>query len=235
MGERVRELMRAFDGRALDWRIALGAGFASAPKGHLSVYREASREELHRIVREGIVVPPPEFRHPEMRAEMELLDKHRPARMMRRGVSRLHATYATPTPETPRLSFRKEHFVLEMKVDPTESFVGDMDFITCLIPFITAARNGLEKYEGAFSKYWDSVIPLADFKKHYEQVGTGDGEHWVRREGAPAKLPQSYFAPEILVMTPMISQRHVRVVGHEKSAGGHAEQYDDEGYPYEGY
>ena len=217
MGERVRGFLHAFDGRTLDWHVALGAGFASAPKGHVSVYREASREELHRIAQEGIAVPPPELRHPDMRAEMELLDRHRPAHILRKGISRLSAIYAVPTQETPRLPFRKEFFVLEMKVDPKESFVGDMDFITCLIPFIGASRTGLDKYAGAFTKYWDSVIPLKDFHKHYRRVPTGDGDHWIAKPGAPKRLPSSYFAPEILVMSPLISQRDVRVVGHEQA------------------
>lgn len=230
MGERAREFFHAFDGRTLDWRVALGAGFALAPKTHVSVYREASRDELHRIAREGLSVPPPEFRHPEMRAEMELLDKHRPAHITKRGVSRLNAIYAVPTPETPRLSFRKEYFVLEMKVDPAESYVGDMDFITALIPFIGASRTGLDKYGGAFAKYWDSVISLKDFAKHYKRVGTGDGDHWLLKPGAPKKLPGSYFSPEVLVMSPIISQRHMRVVSHEQ-----ASEADEDDEHYEGY
>jgi len=233
MGEKVRGHAHAFDGRTLDWHAVLGSSFAAAPKEHISVFREASREELHRIAREGIAVPLPEFRHPEMRAEMELLDKHRPEHILKRGISRLNAIFAVPTPETPRQAFRKEFFVLEIKVDPEESFVGDMDFITSLIPFIGVSRRGLEKYAGALSKYWDSVIPLSDFKKHYKRVETGDGDHWLAKADAPKNFPQTYFAPEVLVMSPVISQRHMRVVSHGLPSADAPEEDDD--VPYEGY
>jgi hypothetical protein len=223
MGERAPIIMRAFDGRAVDWTAMLGAGFHSAPKGHVSVFRESSREELLRIAREGLSVPPPEIRHPEMRQEMELLDRHRPAEFVEQGISRLNAIYAVPTSETPRLPFRKEYFILEMKVDPNEAFVGDMDFVTCLIPFIGAHRASLDKYGGAFTKYWESVISLKDFFKHYKRVETGDGTHWVAKPGAPKRFLKTYFAPEIMVMTPLISQRHMRIVRREDAT------YDDDG------
>jgi hypothetical protein len=228
MGQRANGYMHAFDGRTLDMSVVFGAGFAGAPKGHVSVYRESSREELLRIARDGLTVPSPEVRHPEMRQEMELLDRYRPAHMVKKGVSRLGAIYAVPTPETPRLPFRKEYFVLEMLVDPTDSFVGDMDFITCLIPFIGATKQGLEKYRGAFQRYWESVIPLKDFLKHYRRVETGDGDHWVAKKEAPKGMPRTYFSAEILVMSQMISQRHMRVVKHEPTGHDHFEDGHEE-------
>lgn len=215
MGERSQNYLDAFDGRALDWSAVFGAAFASAPKGHVSVFRESSREELIRIAREGLSAPPPEIRHPEMRREMELLDRHRPAEFVKRGISRLNAIYAVPTSDTPRLPFRKEYFILEMKVDPAESYIGDMDFITCLIPFMGAHHASLDKYKGAFTKYWESVITLKAFFRHYTRVETGDGTYWAARPGAPKGLQKTYFAPEIMVMTPVISQRHMRIIRRE--------------------
>ena len=218
MGERAQNYLHAFDGRTLNWDAVLGAGFTSAPKHFVSVYRESSRDELLRIGREGLSVPPPEIRHPEMRQEMELLDRHRPKTVVDRGISRLGAIYAVPTPETPRLPFRKEYFVLEMKVDPEESFIGDMDFVTCLIPFIGAHRSSLDKYKGAFTKYWDSVISLKDFFKQYRRIETGDGGHWIARPSAPKRFQKTYFAPEVMVMAPIVSHRHIRIVRHEHVA-----------------
>lgn len=225
MGERAHNYLHAFDGRSLNWSAALGAGFASAPKRLVSVYREASRDELLRIAREGLTVMPPEARHPEIRQEMELLDRHRPAHFVKKGVSRIGAIFAVPTSETPRLPFRKEYFILEMKIEPGEAYVGDMDFVNCLIPFMGGSVAGLERFRGAFVKYWDSVIPFRSFRRHYRSVDTGDGPHWLLAKGAPRSLPRSFVAPEVLVMSPVVDQRHVRIVRHEL---GTASDYDDD-------
>ncbi len=208
---------RSYDGTAIDWSAVLGTGFSDVPERYVSVYRECSLDELVRIAREGLSVPPPETRHPDMREEMELLDRYRPRHIVERGVSRLDAVYAVPTPATPKLPFRRERFILEIKVDPREAFVGDMDFITCLIPFIGANRLGLERYKGAFEKYWESVVSLEDFLKHYRIVETDDGTHWTRLPKAPKGFQRTYFAPEIMIMSPLISSRHVRVVGRERT------------------
>jgi hypothetical protein len=213
MGERTDDFLHAWNGITLNWERVFGAGFGSAPKHWVSVYRESSLDELLRIAKGGLSVPPPEMRLPEMRDEMDLLDRFRPADLVRRGVSRLEAIYAAPTTETPKLPFRKEHIVLELKVDPVDCYVGDMDFITCLIPFIgVRGRSGLEKYRGAFRKYWESVIPFKEFRRSYRCLETADGRQWVLKPGARKPLPRTYFDPEVLVMTHRISQRHIRIV-----------------------
>lgn len=211
MGQRSNDFLHAFDGWTLDWNAVFGLGFESAPGDWVTVYREASIEELARIAREGLTVPAPEMRHPEMRMEMELLDRFRPERVVKKGVSRLRAIYASPTPETPKLPFRRERAILEMRVDPLMGYVGEMDFITALTPFMGAHRPGLERYEGAFRRYWDSVIPLASFTRHYRQFETDDGVHWTRKSG-PTVLPKTFFTPEILVMSPVISKQHMRIL-----------------------
>lgn len=237
MGERASNYLHAFDGRSLDWSVALGAGFASAPKRMVSVFREASRDELLRIAREGLTVTPAEARHPEIRQEMELLDKHRPAHLVKKGVSRSGAIFAVPTSETPRLPFRKEYFILELKIEPTEAYVADMDFVNLLAPFMSGFSgvqgSGLDRYRGAFVKYWDTLISFNDFRKHYRRVETGDGGHWLRARGAPAKLPRSFIAPEVLVTSPVVHQKHVRIVRHEH-VHDHDAYYDDDEYD-EGY
>lgn len=236
MGERAYNYLHAFDGRTLDWSAALGAGFAAAPKRLVSVYREASRDELLRITREGLTATPPEARHPEIRQEMELLDRHRPERFVKKGVSRMNAIGAVPTAETPRLPFRKEFFILEMKIEPTEAYVGDMDVVNVMIPYMGgfsgATGASLDRYRGAFAKYWESVIPFAAFRKHYRRVETGDGAHWLRSRTAPKALPRSYVSPEVLVTSPVVSQRHVRIVRHERNHDHFDDGYDDydEGY-----
>ncbi len=226
MGERCHNPFPDFDGAFLDWNALLGSGFDDAPRRWVSVFRECALDELVRVARDGMAVPPPELRPMEIRREMETLDRFRPPAVIRRGISRLGAIYASPTAEdAPRLPFRKERIVLEMKIDPARGWVGDMDFITCLIPFIGAQPQGLERFQGAFRKYWESVIPFETFRRHYDKVRTADGCHWLVKSRAPKGLPRTFFLPEILVMTPVISQRHIRVVSHEltgtdEAAGG---------------
>lgn len=227
MGQRADNFAHAFDGYGLDWDQVLGSGFRDAPRSWASVYRECSIDELVRIGRDGLAAPTPHARHPDIRQEMELLDSFRPPHVVRRGVSRLAAIYASPTPETPRLPFRKERVIVEMRVDPSASSVGDMDFITALIPFMGARKFGLEKYHGAFRKYWESVISLRDFTRHYRSAESAAGSQWFRSRSAPAALPKMFFAPEVMVMTPNVSRRHIRIVRHEAASDEFAGQHDE--------
>src|SRR3989338_1983020 len=103
MGERSNALLYAFNGMTLDWNSVLGAGFVDAPRDFISVFRACSLEELMGIMREGLSAPQPETRHPDIRQEMELLDRYRPSKIIDRGVSRLGAIYATPTPAAPQI------------------------------------------------------------------------------------------------------------------------------------
>lgn len=229
MGQRGDNFMHAFDGWTLDWNAVFGLAFDTAPEHWVSVYREASVEELVRIASHGIAPPSPDVRHPEMRQEMELLDRFRPQQVIEKGVSRLRAIYASPTPDTPKLPFRRERAILELKVDPEAGYVGEMDFITALIPFMSAHGRGLEKYQGAFRRYWDSVIPLTEFTRHYKARRTGDGMQWTRKGGS-SEMPKTFFSPEIMVMAPVISKQHVRIVRWdppEAGSQGESEWYND--------
>ncbi|MFC1639059.1 hypothetical protein ACFL26_02195 [Patescibacteria group bacterium] len=222
MGERSDNFLHAFDGWTLDWNAVFGLGFDTAPKDWVTVYRECSLDELARVAREGLTVPSAEMRHPDTRQESEFLDRFRPQHIVKNGISRLKAIYAVPTPDTPRLHFRRERAVIEMKVDPSAGFVGDMDFVTALIPFLGTRGSGAERYHGAFRRYWESVIPLKSFYRHYGQIETDDGLHWVKRRGAPARLPRSFFSPEIMLMTPVVSKQHLRIIRWEPGSEEHA-------------
>jgi hypothetical protein len=215
MGERADNLKNAWNSGFLDWDAVLGTGFGLAPAEWVSVWRECSPEELIKAARLGLAIPPPEMRPPEVRQEMELLDSFRPPTIIQQGISRLNSIYASPSPhDVPQLPHRRERMVVEMMVDPGEAFVGDMDFITCLIPFISANKHGLERFCGAFRKYWETIIPLGDFLQRYERVEMADGGHWVVRQAKAGddSLPKTFFAPEILVRTPVISPRHIRLM-----------------------
>lgn len=189
----------------------LGADFDAVPPHWATVYRECSPEELERIRLDGLAAPPPECRPAKFRQEMEMLDRFRPPAVVERGVSRLNAIYAAPTPaDVPCLDCRRERVVLAMRIDPAAAGVGDMHFITCLIPFLGAHRFSLDKYQGAFRKYWEGIIGFEDFRRHYERALMGNGG-WRRRADAPTELPERFFSPEILILLPRIDQRHIRV------------------------
>ena len=219
MGERCDNLTSAFAGLSAGQCALLGSGFDAASPAWVSVYRECSLDELAQIAREGLAPTPPELRPAEVRREMEILDRFRPARVIESGVSRLRAIYAAPTPEdTPRLPFRRDRIILEMTIDPAGSRVGDMNFITGLIPFLGVERGGLERFHGAFRRYWDGILPLSVFLDSYERNGDGQAGRWTVRDNAPVGLPRDFFAPEILVMTPVIDQRHIRIVRRQPPA-----------------
>ncbi|OIO51972.1 hypothetical protein COY93_03380 [Candidatus Uhrbacteria bacterium CG_4_10_14_0_8_um_filter_58_22] len=215
MGERCDNFLHAFDGWTLDWNEVFGLGFESAPRDWTVVYRECSIDELAQVAREGLTVPTAELRHPDNRREMELLDRFRPDHVVERGISRLRAIYAVPTSETPRFPYRHDRAILEMKVDPNCGFVGDMDFIDALIPFISAHGSGVERYHSAFRRYWDGIVPFGDFLNNYSKVETDGNVHWIRKPEASGTMPQAFFSPEIMLMTPVVSRQHIRIVRWE--------------------
>jgi len=218
MGQRADNFLYHFDGRFLDWDSMFGAGFREAPKHWKSVYRPCTIEELMRVAREGLTVPSPNLRPADHRTELETLDRFRPAAVARSGLSRLHTIDASPTPDISKFPFRRDEVVLEMKVDPSECFVGDIDYIAGIAPFVDARRRRLEKFSGAFRKYWESMIPLRDFCRYYRKIDTADGTHWILSPRAPRGLPESIFLPEVLIMNQRISPRHVRVVKPDRGA-----------------
>ena len=195
------------------WASALGAEFDSVPENWVSVWRECSPEELERAARLGLSVPLPEMRPPEFRQEMELLDSFRPESVIQKGISRLNSIYASPSPaDVPELPHRQERIVVEMAIDPKEAYVGDMNFIICLIPFIGASRVGMDRFHGAFRKYWESVMPLNDFLQQYERVERQDAHGWVIREATDDPIHEIFFSPEVMVLTPTISEKHIRLL-----------------------
>jgi hypothetical protein len=213
MGQRADGFGNAWLGGHLNWDSLFGGGWQTAPKEWVSVWRECSPDELVRASQQGLAVPAPELRPPEVRQEMELLDSFRPEPVAKRGVSRLHSIFASPAPEdVPFLPHRRERLVVEMLINPAEAFVGDMDFITSLISFMWVNKFGVDQFHGAFRKYWDSIVRLDHFLGSYERIETPDGGHWMARRPVADHLPKTFFAPEIMITTPVISQRHIRLL-----------------------
>jgi hypothetical protein len=210
------ERFERFGGRSADADlgepVSLGQDFERTPADWVTVWRECSPEELIVVTQHGLAVPAPANRPPEYRQEMELLDSFRPSVVSERGISRLRSIYASPSPEdVPCLPHRRERLVVEMRIDPRQAYVGDMDFITGLISFMGANKFGIEQFHGAYRKYWDSVMPLTYFLDRYRREDTADGGHWRACRAVAERLPQTYYAPEVMIMTPLVSQRHIRL------------------------
>lgn len=213
-------MLSAFDGWTLDWNAVLGAGFRSVPKGWRSVFRECPVEDLARISREGMKPTPEEARHPELSREMKLLDRCRPARLVRQGISRSAAISGVPALANTGQALGGDRVVLEMKVDPARCYVGDADFLLNFLPFVGTDRETLERYRGLFRQYWKSVIPMEEFRSGYVRVETAGAPHWIAKKGVTAGQPRTFFAPEVLVMVSVIPKRHLRIVRWALSEGG---------------
>lgn len=199
----------------VEWTRTIGSDFDHTGDGRVIVYRECCPVELERIrAKGGMSVTPLRSRPAGFREEMALLDEHRPAALVERGVSRLKAIYAAPAIEdVPRLPFRAQRCVLAAKVDPADCYVGDMSFIAGLIPFIGVKSRGLDEFRGAFRKYWDGVIRLEEFLAHYRPEGAGAERRWSANSGTPAAWHRNYYLPEIMVMTPLIGAERLKLVG----------------------
>jgi hypothetical protein len=223
MGERCDNFSHAFNGMALDWGQVLGARFEDAPKHWVSVFRETSLDELLYIAREGLSAYHQEVRHPDMLQEMELLDSFRTEKVLKRGISRLEAIAAMPSDDHD-FGYGHRTVTLEMKVDPKDCFVVDIDYLHYAMPYGGSRRAGTgEKYRAAFTKYWDSITPFTSFLKYYTKVELPEGHHWLKKSGAPRLLPDAFFDPEVLVMTPSVSSQHMRIVATPHLSHGYGE------------
>lgn len=213
MGEKCDNFSFAWNGMSLEWDLVLGSCFDDAPKGWVSVFRESSVEELMFIVREGLSVFHEEVRDSGILQEMEMLDRFRPKRIVDRGISRMDAISAIPSAMGGSMPLSGRRVLLEMKVDPRECFVGDMDYLNYAVPFGGGGRRADGRYRSAFRRYWDSLITLSDFLKHYTKVSMPEGDHWLKVDRAPLRLPDAFFSPEVLIMSPNVSAQHIRIAG----------------------
>lgn len=211
MGQRSDDFLHAWNGLTVNWDRFFGAGFKASPKRWVSVYREASLDELIRIARDGMRATPPEAMHQDARDEMALLDRYRPRRIARLGLSRRSSIVALPSPDAWHAPQRKERIVLELRVDPGECFVGDADVRATIIPF-AGDKWPSARYRTFYEKYWEGIVTLREFQRAYGRVETPEGPHWVAKSGAAKRLPQTFFVPEIMIMTPHVSRSHIRIV-----------------------
>lgn len=100
--------------------------------------------------------------------------------------------------------------VLELKVDPSQVFVGDLGLYTGIV---LELRSGVRQYRpGDAVPYWKAMISLSDFREWYVQQETDDGRGpYLKRPGAPAGLPGQIASPEILIPQ-AVPSNHIRVL-----------------------
>src|SRR3989338_8755916 len=210
MAHRSDNYLHAFDGLTMNWDAVFGAGFRDAPRGWVTVFRPCAVEEMLMIAREGLAVPAPDLRPCEVRLAPGTSDRFRPLRLSRQGWSRLRSLEASLTPDVRQFPYRRDEAVIEILVNPADGVVCDMDSIAGLGPFADRQERR-NKFSGAFRRYWESAVPLKTFLKFYSKIETPEGAHWLKGRRAPRLLPESFFLPEVLVTTPRISPRHVRL------------------------
>ncbi|MFH1142087.1 MAG: hypothetical protein ABIH67_01370 [Candidatus Uhrbacteria bacterium] len=119
--------------------------------------------------------------------------------------------------------------VVEMKVDPEKTYVGDLEYITRVMDDMNRGWSESEAIQQQAKKYWEQLITLEDFLKWYKKpewaedgdsIKDGDdykdGEPWSNAgfyliKDAPDNLPSMIHQPEILIPE-NIPQDHIKLV-----------------------
>lgn len=229
MAQKSNIILESFDGTNIIWERIFGTEFDRAPKHFVSVFRECSNSELTQAAQSGLHAHMADVRLPIFRTEMELLDRFRPPHLLESGVGRSAALFATPQRHSRIFSSFSDKFVVEMKVDPQDCYVGDMDFINRVTAYIHSHPiRTYENFKHAFEKYWSEVIGLADFKKHFKKVKVGDVDEWQRKAAASNNLPEFIVAPEVLIMTPVVDKKYIKILEREMEHVCEADSVYDE-------
>ena len=119
--------------------------------------------------------------------------------------------------------------VVEMKVDPEKTYVGDLEYITRIMDDMSRGWSEHEAVQNQAKEYWGNLITLEDFFKWYKKpewaedsnsIKDGDdyknGEPWSNAgfyliKDAPDNLPSMIHQPEILIPE-NIPQDHIKLV-----------------------
>ena len=128
-------------------------------------------------------------------------------------------------------NYRKKEYpgeVLEMKVDPQNCYVGDLEEITRIEDLIRRDWTREEATKNQAHYYWQKIVSLIDFLKWYkkpewaedgnnikdaesfkEEIYSTSDFHLLK--GAPDNLPETIYLPEILIPE-NIPQKHIKLV-----------------------
>jgi hypothetical protein len=144
-----------------------------------------------------------------MRQKFEALAEHDPEVLKSMGVRHFHEyERLMKDPQYLRQTYPGE--VLELKVDPAHTFVGDLAIYTDIAIAIDTA-GGICRL-GDTDPYWQSIITLNDFQKWYLPESSSDGRDvYVKDPAAPDALPASIASPEILIPD-RVPAVHIRVL-----------------------
>ncbi len=163
-----------------------------------------------------------------LRNEYETVEQYSPGSMKKKGFESLaDYTFKNTDPDSLKMQYPGE--ILEMKVDPKNCYVADLEYITRIMDDIQRGWTESEalSYQGEI--YWKQIISLEDFLKWYKkpewtQDGNNikDSEKYENGEpldtfsfcllkGAPENLPKAILTPEILIPQ-NIPQEYIKVV-----------------------
>lgn len=151
----------------------------------------------------------------DLEREFELHKKYSPEYLEKLKTKDLDSYIAKVT----NLEYLRSQYsgeILEMKVDPKNCYVGDMEFITRIFDDIKRGWSEKESAENQANYYWRGIVTLENFIRWYavpkwaengndiqdvqmfkEEPYIAGGFHLLR--GAPGNLPAKFDNPEILI------------------------------------
>lgn len=156
--------------------------------------------------------------------EFDALRKYGSATLAQMGVGSIDE-YSAKMRDPAYLKEQHPGEILELKVDPTKCFVGDLTEVTNA--FMDIDRWGYDPGMGQY--YWESVISLQDFLQWYKKAEWAEDGNSVKSSdqfrdgddaspkdycplaGAPDGLPATIKQPEILIPD-NVPQDHIKVV-----------------------
>jgi hypothetical protein len=119
--------------------------------------------------------------------------------------------------------------ILELKVDPEESYVGDLEYVTRIMDDVRFGFSEKDAVEKQAREYWGQLMPLKDFLQWYRKPEwTEDGNNikdadayrdgepslttaFYPVRGTPEQFPDMIYQPEILIPK-NVPQKHIRLV-----------------------
>lgn len=151
-----------------------------------------------------------------------LLDKVRPERVRRMGLSRQHAVYAHADAGVINSIFERrtggsvakgaQHLVaLEISVNPDEVLVCDAFSISYI--GLLAIKGRKREYSPTSSKsaleYWEKALTLSQYRQMYDVEIGGNGLYCVKNPDGLPEMPHTLIQPEVLIPGP-VAPEHIK-------------------------
>ncbi len=163
-----------------------------------------------------------------LRDEFESAQKYNPEFLKEFGVD-TPSEYISKITNKEYLKSRYPGEILELKVDPQKSYVGDLEYITRIMDDINRGVSEDDAIQQQAKEYWKNLITLEDFLKFYkkpewakdgnsikdandykdgEPLGTGE---FYPIKGTPDNFPWCIHQPEVLIPDD-IPQKHIKLI-----------------------